>query len=252
MNGCRERVPAGAFAMHVRATEPRDGLRVLLCFTFDLRANPREIADFKSRLIGRESILHSVEVSGTFDFICEERLPSLRAYHRRHAELADDMARLVERFEACFVCRRFIREEHDRVDALWVSCRDAKHRVPVDCIDAIHAEGDYVRLHCGKDEYLHDATMAALEQLLDPSEFIRLHRSMIVRFDRISSLMHKDHNWSVRLLDGTEQRIAKSRLASVMRRVRADSAMSGGGLAISGNSTDSLTQSDDQELSRVH
>ena len=238
--------------MSIHATEPRDGLRVLLCFTFDHRADPRDVADFKSRLIARESILHSVEVSGTFDFICEERLPGIRAYHRRHSELAPDLARLVERFEACFVCRRFIRHEHDHLEALWVSCRDAKHRVPVDCIDAIQAEGDYVRLHCGKDEYLHDATMAALEQLLDPREFVRLHRSMIVRFDRISSLMHKDHNWSVRLLDGTEQRIAKSRLATVMRRIRNDSAMSGGGLAISGNSTDSSTQSNDQELSLMH
>lgn len=238
--------------MSVRATEPRDGLRVLLCFTFDHRANPREIREFKSRLIARESILHSVEVSGTFDFICEERLSSLRAYHRRHVELADDLARLVERFEACFVCKRFIREDDDRVDALWVSCRDAKHRVPVDCIDAIHAEGDYVRLHCGKDEYLHDATMAALESVLDPSIFIRLHRSMIVRLDRISSLIHKDHKWAVRLMDGTEQRIAKSRLASVMRRIRNDSAMSGGGLAISGDSDESSKRSTDQELSRMH
>ena len=238
--------------MRVRTTEPRDGLRVLLCFTFDHRANPTDVSDFKARLIERETVLHSVEVSGTFDFICEERLSSIRAYHRRHAELADDLARLVERFEACFVCRRFIRDEDDRVDALWVSCRDAKHRVPVESIDIVRAEGDYVRLHCGKDAFLHDATMAALEEILDPEKFVRLHRSMIVRLDRISSLLHKDHSWAVRLLDGTEQRIAKTRLASVMRRIRSDSATSGDVSAMPGATADDAVQSKEQELSEAH
>ena len=238
--------------MRVRTTEPRDGLRVLLCFTFDHRANPSEVTKFKSRLIERESILHSVEVSGTFDFICEERLPSIRAYHRRHTELADDLARLVERFEACFVCRRFIRDEDDRVDALWVSCRDAKHRVPVDSIDIVRSEGDYVRLHCGKDEFLHDSTMAALEEILDAERFVRLHRSMIVRLDRISSLIHKDHSWAVRLLDGTEQRIAKSRLAFVMRRIRSDSAINDDVSAMPGATADDGVQSKEQELSEAY
>ena len=238
--------------MRVRTTEPRDGLRVLLCFTFDHRANPTDVSDFKARLIERETVLHSVEVSGTFDFICEERLSSIRAYHRRHAELADDLARLVERFEACFVCKRFIRDEDDRVDALWVSCRDAKHRVPVDSIDIVRAEGDYVRLHCGKDAFLHDATMAALEEILDPEKFVRLHRSMIVRLDRISSLLHKDHSWAVRLLDGTEQRIAKSRLSSVMRRVREDSSTARGHSPISATENDNPVPPTDKKLMQVN
>jgi hypothetical protein len=238
--------------MSVRTTEPRDGLRVLFCFTFDHRANPDEVQQFKSRLINSESILHSVEVSGTFDFICEERLPSMRAYHRRHAEFAPDVARLAARFEACFVCRRFIREEDEHVDAIWVSSRDAKHRIAVDRIDAVHAEGDYVRLQCGTESYLHDTTMNALEETLDPEAFVRLHRSMIVRLDRIASLIHQDQGWLVRLIDGTEQRIAKSRLSSVMRRVREDSSTAQDRSPISDTEVDNTPPLVDKKLMQVN
>ncbi|QIK95851.1 LytTR family transcriptional regulator [Sphingomonas sp. HDW15A] len=210
--------------MPVRALEPND-LRVLLCFTFDHRATPDDVASFKEKLITSETVLHSVEVAGSFDFICEERFPNLRSYHRRHADLASDIARLTERFEACFVCKRFIREETPQLDALWVSCHDGKRRIPVEQIQAIHAEGDYVRLDVGREELLHDATMNALEATLNSSEFARLHRSMIVRLDRIACLIHQDHGWAVRLVDGTEQRIAKSRLARVMKVIRESSAM---------------------------
>jgi hypothetical protein len=210
--------------MLVRTSEPRD-LRVLLCFTFDHRSAPDDVESFKKKLIGLETVLHSVEVAGSFDFICEERFPNLRAYHRRHAELAEDIANLTERFEACFVCKRFIREQSRQVDALWVSCHDGKRRIPVDEIHAIHAEGDYVRLDVGSEELLHDATMNSLEAALDNSEFARLHRSLIVRLDRIATLVHQEHGWAARLVDGSEQRIARSRLARVMRTIRESSAM---------------------------
>lgn len=173
----------GIHSMSVRTIEPND-LRVLLCFAFDHRAKPSEIAAFKSSLIKSETVLHSVEVSGTFDFICEERLPSLRAYHRRYSELAPDVARLAERFEACFVCKRFVRSERSHVEAFWVSCHDGKRRIAVEQIDAIHADGDYVRLRCGSESLLHDSTMKAMIAALDGDDFVRLHRSIIVRLDK--------------------------------------------------------------------
>jgi DNA-binding LytR/AlgR family response regulator len=50
----------------------------------------------------------------------------------------------------------------------------------------IEAEGNYVRLHTSKDAYLYRTTMAALESSLDPSAFIRIHRSHILRIDKVS------------------------------------------------------------------
>jgi two-component system, LytTR family, response regulator len=55
-------------------------------------------------------------------------------------------------------------------------------------IDWIEAASNYVRLHAGDREYLLRETMTALEAKLNPSEFVRIHRSTIVRVDRIREL----------------------------------------------------------------
>lgn len=55
-------------------------------------------------------------------------------------------------------------------------------------IDWIEAASNYVRLRAGGKEYLLRETMTALEAKLDPMEFVRIHRSTIVRVDRIREL----------------------------------------------------------------
>jgi two-component system LytT family response regulator len=72
-------------------------------------------------------------------------------------------------------------------------------------IDWIEAEGNHVRLHVGTASHLVRATLAALEERLDPARFLRIHRSRIVNADRIREV----HPWShgdqlVALRDGTE------------------------------------------------
>src|SRR6185295_14470904 len=55
-------------------------------------------------------------------------------------------------------------------------------------IDWLEAEGNYVRLHSGKESYLLRDTISALEAQLDPKQFLRVHRSAIVNIDRIQEL----------------------------------------------------------------
>jgi two-component system LytT family response regulator len=55
-------------------------------------------------------------------------------------------------------------------------------------IDWLEAEGNYVRLHAGKESYLLRDTISALESQLDRKRFIRIHRSAIVNIDRITEL----------------------------------------------------------------
>jgi two-component system LytT family response regulator len=57
-----------------------------------------------------------------------------------------------------------------------------------DEVDCIEAAGNYVRLHVGKEEYLHRDTMSNLEKSLDPDRFARVHRSWIVNVDRVKLL----------------------------------------------------------------
>jgi two-component system, LytTR family, response regulator len=55
-------------------------------------------------------------------------------------------------------------------------------------VDWVEAASNYVRLHAGNREYLLRETMTALEAKLNPAEFVRIHRSTIVRVDRIREL----------------------------------------------------------------
>lgn len=55
-------------------------------------------------------------------------------------------------------------------------------------IDYVEAASNYVRLHAGGKEYLLRETMTALEAKLDPADFVRIHRSTMVRIDRIREL----------------------------------------------------------------
>lgn len=55
-------------------------------------------------------------------------------------------------------------------------------------IEWIDADGDYVRIHVGKTWHLLRETMKHLEAQLDPTRFVRIHRSTIVNLERIQEL----------------------------------------------------------------
>jgi two-component system response regulator AlgR len=100
----------------------------------------------------------------------------------------------------------------------WVPHRSEIIRVDVDRIDLIEAERDYMRLHVGERSYLIHQTIKELERRLDPDAFIRIHRSKIVRRDRIKGLVHLGYGvWSVNLADGGEHRIGRTYLSDVKK-----------------------------------
>jgi two-component system LytT family response regulator len=67
-----------------------------------------------------------------------------------------------------------------------------------------------VQLHVGKERHLLRGTMRTLEKQLDPEKFVRIHRSTIVRIDRIKELLSSfDGDYVVVLCD--ETRLSLSR-----------------------------------------
>jgi len=100
------------------------------------------------------------------------------------------------------------------IEEFWVPHRSELVRVAAADIDRIDAERDYVRLHVGQRSYLMLHTIQRLEDRLDPARFIRLHRSTIVRRDRILGLRHDGLGvWSAELADGNMLRIGRTYLA---------------------------------------
>lgn len=74
--------------------------------------------------------------------------------------------------------------------------------VEAESVDRIDAEGDYVCLHAGGDTYLLRGTMKSLERRLDPAAFVRVHRSTIVRLERVRQLCSDSHGDYEVVLDG--------------------------------------------------
>ncbi len=99
---------------------------------------------------------------------------------------------------------------------LWVPHKSELVRIDVGQVGRIDAERDYVRLHVGERSYLLLQTIAGLESRLDPAQFIRIHRSTILRRDRITGLRHDGLGvWSVELADGEALRIGRTYLPKV-------------------------------------
>jgi two-component system LytT family response regulator len=72
-------------------------------------------------------------------------------------------------------------------------------------IDWIAADGNYVRIHIDKSQRLLHKTLTELEErLLDPANFVRIHRSTIVNLTRIGAVEPTFHGaLSVILKNGT-------------------------------------------------
>ena len=77
-------------------------------------------------------------------------------------------------------------------------------------IDWIEAAGNYLRLHVGNESHLIRQTMAVIEEQLDPSVFVRIHRSQIVNIDRIKE-MHPLFNGEYEVVLRTGARLTLSR-----------------------------------------
>jgi two-component system LytT family response regulator len=88
-------------------------------------------------------------------------------------------------------------------------------------VDWIEAADNYVKLHAGAAEHLLRQTLAALEKELEPAEFVRIHRSAMVRIDRIAELFPESHgDFTVRLRDGTRLPMSRTFREKVERAIR--------------------------------
>jgi two-component system, LytTR family, response regulator len=85
------------------------------------------------------------------------------------------------------------------------------HIIPVDALDYAEAQDDYVSLHSQRKGYLKQQTISSLEGSLDPQQFVRIHRSVIVNLARVAKIepYAKDSRVAV-LSDGTQLPISRA------------------------------------------
>jgi two-component system LytT family response regulator len=91
------------------------------------------------------------------------------------------------------------------------------HVIPLDKLDYVEAQDDYVALHSAGKSYLKQQPIAELESALDPASFVRIHRSAIVALDRVSRIEPYGKESRIAILaDGTRLPVSKSGYARLM------------------------------------
>jgi two-component system LytT family response regulator len=85
------------------------------------------------------------------------------------------------------------------------------HVVPVDKIDYVEAQDDYVAFRTGGKALLKEQPLGEVETQLDPRRFVRIHRSYLLNIDRLAKveLYAKDSRIAI-LVDGTKLPLSRA------------------------------------------
>ncbi len=122
-------------------------------------------------------------------------------------EISRQLVDLIERFD---LKDRLPLERHPSDDPEYLSRFMIRSSgrvmvVDVDTVEWIEAEGNYVNIYADGKKHLLRGKISMLEEQLNPTRFVRIHRSTIVRTDRIKTmkpLFNGDH--TVTMTDGKE------------------------------------------------
>jgi two-component system LytT family response regulator len=85
------------------------------------------------------------------------------------------------------------------------------HVIPVDRIDYVEAQDDYVGFRTAGKLLLKEQTLAEVEAALDPRRFVRIHRSYVLNVERLArvELYAKDSRVAI-LADGTKLPVSRA------------------------------------------
>lgn len=102
-----------------------------------------------------------------------------------------------------------------------LSFKDGDHSVLVKTADLvwIEAEDYYVLIHARQGRHLVRASLASLEQRLDPQRFRRVHRTAIVNLDEVRTLNDRG-GLRLTLSDGSEVAVSRSRRSEIEQLLR--------------------------------
>jgi two-component system LytT family response regulator len=114
--------------------------------------------------------------------------------------------------------KALIQSQRDNVasDRILIRDRANVHVIPIDRIDYIESQDDYVSIHSAGRSHLKEQTLAELEKELEARGFVRIHRRYLLNITRLSRIeLSITESRSAILTDGTELPISKSGYAKL-------------------------------------
>jgi two-component system LytT family response regulator len=101
-------------------------------------------------------------------------------------------------------------------EPIIVKDRSRVYVIPVEALDFVEAQGDYVALHSGGRHYLKLQPISSLESTLDSTRFVRVHRSKIVNLERIARIAPHTKESTITLSDGTRLPLSRTGYVRLM------------------------------------
>ena len=104
-----------------------------------------------------------------------------------------------------------VRPRSERLERILIRDRGDVHVIPVDKIDFVESQDDYIAVKALGKTFLKDQTLADLETRLDAGRFVRIHRRFILNVSRLARIeLSATDSRSAILTDGTELPISKA------------------------------------------
>lgn len=145
-----------------------------------------------------------------------------RIADRDASAVSDRLLQLLQERDPSLLEQEESREE-SYLERIAVQGRGKARIVPVEDITHITADGSYAELHVDDDTYVIRERMKTLDARLDPAEFVRVHRSAIVRLDEIELILRGGGgDYAVRLQSGTRVSVSRSRVDKLQNRLGVD------------------------------
>ncbi|MCK9211922.1 MAG: LytTR family transcriptional regulator DNA-binding domain-containing protein [Ignavibacteriaceae bacterium] len=99
----------------------------------------------------------------------------------------------------------------EKLDKILIKDGSKIHVIPLEEVELIEAQDDYVYVHTNASKYLKQKTMKYFEEHLDQTNFVRIHRSFIVASKTIKQIdLLEKESYQVTLHNGKKLPVSKT------------------------------------------
>ncbi len=96
-------------------------------------------------------------------------------------------------------------QQSEKLQRLLIRDRGQVHVVPLESIDYVEAQDDYILVHAAGKSYMKTQSLSELEGQLDAGKFVRVHRSFLVQISAVQSLEKTSKDSQVAILKSGAQ-----------------------------------------------
>ena len=127
------------------------------------------------------------------------------------AEYDRRIAELIVQLESSRGSREEAAGANSREQRLTIRSRDRIFFVKTSDVDWVETAGNYLRIHVGETTHKIRGSLASFSQRLDPSQFVRIHRRILVNVDKVHEMQPWFWgDWVVILKSGVKLRMSRN------------------------------------------